>query len=59
MKFTHLVNGQSFDWISPHRLMNSFFLRCVKISARRYRDETGAVHRVGSVYVDVYNVRPA
>lgn len=54
--FKNLAIGQSFDFISPNRMMNSFYKRCTKISARKYRDEDGVEHTIGSHYARVYNV---
>ncbi len=55
-RFRDLEEGQSFDFVGPERMLNSFYLRCKKVSARRYVDEKGYVHRVGSVYCEVYNI---
>lgn len=57
--FKQLQNGQSFDFISPDRMMNSFYLRCVKMSPRTYMDEKGTRHVIGSVNAKVYNVPPS
>lgn len=55
-EFKDLVTGQEFDFISPTRLMNSFYLRCTKTGKRTYRDENGRNHRVDSVRCFVYHV---
>lgn len=55
MKFRELKIGQSFDFIAPDR-PNSFFLRCTRISARKYKDERGEVHMVGTINARVYHV---
>lgn len=59
MKFRDLNIGDSFDWINDASIYNSFFLRCVKISTRKYRDERGTEHRVGNVSAPVYHVETA
>jgi len=56
VEFKQLAIGQSFDFIGPNRMMNSFYLRCTKISARKYQDEKGNVHCVGSIRCKVHNV---
>jgi hypothetical protein len=56
MKFRDLQVGSTFDWISPNHSFNSFFLRCKKLSARKYNDSTGQDHRVGSINAEVYHV---
>jgi hypothetical protein len=53
-RFKDLEIGESFDWIGGER--PSFFARCVKISARRYREDGGREYRVGSIYADVYHI---
>jgi len=55
MRFRDLHIGQGFDWISPNRGYNSFFRRCWRIGVRRYRDDTGIVHRVGSINAEVFH----
>ena len=55
-QFRDLNIGDTFDFISPDRIMNSFYLRCEKISQRKYKDETGVIHRVGTINCYVYNV---
>ncbi len=57
MKFRDLKIGDTFDFIGPDRAMNSFYRRCRKISARRYRDDVGVLeYKVGSINCDVYHV---
>jgi hypothetical protein len=51
-KFRDICQGQLFDFILPDRY-NSFFLTCTKISPRKYRDEKGTIHRVGSINCEV------
>jgi len=58
MKFRHLLVGDSFDWLNDKNpMLNSFYLRCVKISERKYKDEKGLVHNVGSINANVYHVK--
>ena len=52
--FSSLKVGQTFDFISGH--FDSFFLRCTKVSACKYQDETGQVHKVGTVRAFVYHI---
>lgn len=56
-KFRDLKINQVFDFIGPG-YANSFFKRCVKVGQRRYNDEDGGEHRVGSVDCEVFNVFP-
>jgi hypothetical protein len=66
MKFKDLAIGDTFDFVSPNRMMNSFYDRCTKISARKYQWENPVQcslspskyleTRVGSANVEVYNV---
>lgn len=56
MKFKELKVGDSFDWISPNRIYNSFFLRCVKTGLNSYVDEDGKKHKVGSINAEVFHV---
>lgn len=57
MRFRELRIGDTFDWIEPGSLRNSFSLRCTKISARKYVDERGFMHQVGTINAKVYNVK--
>lgn len=58
-RFCDLAIGQAFDWIDDSRPgSNSFFKRCVRVSARCYQDEDQHIHRVGSVKVKVHHVTP-
>lgn len=57
-KFRDLEINQTFDFIGPSRF-NSFFKRCVKVGKRKYNDEDGGQHTVGSVDADVFHVAPA
>ncbi len=57
VKFRDLQIGDTFDCVSPDRMMNSFYDRCEKISTRKYRSlVTGYDFEVGSVNVTVYHV---
>jgi hypothetical protein len=56
MKFRDLDLLDSFDFVGPDRLLNSFYLRCIKTGPRTYNDETGVRHRVGSINATVYHV---
>lgn len=61
MKFRELEVGDTFDWIGPNRQFNSFFDRCVKVSARGYMvagedsNERSAM-RVGTIDAEVFHV---
>lgn len=55
MTFKELAIGQTFDFI-PERRYNSFFDRCERISARKYRSlETGYEYEVWGMTVRVFN----
>jgi hypothetical protein len=59
--FKELAIGDTFDFISPNRTLNSYFRRCVKLSARTYtpvegEDEPTAL-RIGSIHAQVYHVK--
>lgn len=61
MTFRELRQGQTFDWIGPVSMHNSFYARCIKVSARVYieLDDAGhgvKRHRVGSIHAPVYHV---
>ena len=56
MKFRDLGIGQGFDWVDDDNPANSFYLRCFKISPRRYRDAKGIVHTVGTINAQVFHV---
>lgn len=61
MKFRDLAIGDTFDFVGPDRIYNSFYEICEKISARQYRYtstqfKTVCVSRVGSINCEVYNV---
>ena len=62
MRFKELAVGDTFDFIAPTGY-NSFFVRCTKVSARKYRYENGHpapfnfyVAQVGAVNCEVYHV---
>lgn len=66
MKFRELQIGDEFDFISPDRMLNSFYGRCVKASAQRYtvstfRKHNGALDplRIGRTDCEVYHVERA
>jgi hypothetical protein len=56
--FNELAIGDTFDFISPDRVLNSY-LRCKKTSSRRYEDDLGQVHRIVRIHCKVYNVNKA
>jgi hypothetical protein len=66
MKFRDLAIGQTFDFISPNRMLNSFYSTCEKTSARKYRwknplkcslsPQEYLETRVGSIDAEVYHV---
>lgn len=58
--FRDLAIGDTFDFIGPDPMLNSFYERCRKIGARTY--ETVPDHmqcRVGSVAATVYHIEQA
>jgi hypothetical protein len=69
MKFRDLQIGDTFDFIGPDNMLNSFYSRCTKISSRKYRWENPIQcslspakyleTRVGSINVEVYHVEKA
>ena len=64
MKFKDLEIGDTFDFVNPDKLINSFFASCTKVSARRYawtdatwaEDPRTLATQVGSIHVAVYHV---
>jgi hypothetical protein len=57
--FSDLAIGDTFDFINMSQpTMNSFYRRCVKISARRYQhiEEPKTVYNIGSIPARVYHV---
>lgn len=54
--FRDLAVGDSFDFVGPNWKYNSFYRRCVKVSARKYRDDDGREHEVGTIDCNVYHV---
>lgn len=60
MRFLDLNVGDTFDFVSPDRTLNSFYERCVKLTARTYTEVEGeglVIHRVGSINAKVYHVK--
>lgn len=65
MTFGRLPVGQVFDFVSGTPA-DSFFLRCVKLSARKYGiagdvarpDCERITYRIGSIHAKVYHVGP-
>ena len=49
-KFRDIHQAQMFDFIGP----DHYIAFCVKISARRYRDRKGKIHRVQSINLPVF-----
>lgn len=58
MRFRELGIGDTFDWIEEGSPYNSFFLRCKKISPRRYVDTKGVTYQVRTINVEVFHVIP-
>jgi hypothetical protein len=61
-EFRALSIGDTFDFVNMDRpMMNSFYRRCVKTSARKYQtiDEPKDTYSVGSINARVYHVRDA
>ena len=58
-KFSDLGICDTFDFIGPNRLHNSFYDRCIKISARKYRalDTFLNTMEVGNTSVEVFHVK--
>jgi hypothetical protein len=57
--FGDLSVGHTFDWIDPdNRAHNSFFARCIKISARKYAEVAcrDKVYSVGTIKAKVFHV---
>ena len=61
-KFRNLSIGDTFDFIGPEPMFNSYSRRCVKLSERAYTPVDGedapVPIRVGSINVQVYHVEP-
>ncbi len=58
-KFRDLKLGDTFDFISPTPMLNSFYARCVKLSTRTYNTIEGKQQppmRIGSINANVYHV---
>lgn len=60
-RFRDLRVGDTFDFINDeNRILNSFYERVRKTSARKYETLDGTTsYRVGSVYAVVYHVERA
>ena len=56
MKFRDLAIGDTFDFIGPDRMFNSFYARCCKVSSRGYRDDKLNRYQVGTVDCEVFHV---
>ena len=56
MQFRKLKIGDTFDFVSPNHMMNSFYLACKKISDRLYIDAEGTKYQVGRITACVYHV---
>ena len=54
--FKSLTIGETFNFVSSDRMLNSFYLTCTKISPRKYRDEHGTEYTVSSVNCEVYHI---
>lgn len=60
MLFRELAVGDTFDFVKPDSLRNSFYLRCTKVSPRCYTYNADATKaHVGTIKVEVYNVKRA
>lgn len=59
LQFKNLHVGDTFDFVAPNSRTNSFFLRCIKISPRKYRDSSGTEHRIGRDLCRIYNILTA
>ena len=55
MEFKDVKINEGFDFVGPDRVINSFFKRVWKVSARRYVDGEGRYYRVGTVHAKVYH----
>ena len=61
-EFRQLAIGDTFDFVNMSQpMMNSFYRRCIKISARKYQaiEDPKDVYTVGSISARVYHVRDA
>jgi hypothetical protein len=60
MKFRDLLIGDTFDFLNDEKPMfNSFYERCEKISARKYKGLDNRIeYRVGSINASVHHVQP-
>ena len=56
--FDRLSVGDTFDFIDDSQIgYNSFFKTCTKTGPRKYTDEDGTEHRVGSVKAQVHHLK--
>jgi len=61
MKFRDLHIGDTFDFVSNNRMFNSFFDRCIKVSARKYKSidnprNAEFTYTVGTINCSVFHV---
>jgi hypothetical protein len=56
MKFREIQVGQTFDFIGPIAMFNSFYKRVIKTSTRKYEDQDGTRYEVGSINCEVHHV---
>lgn len=56
-RFKDLSIGDEFDFINPNNRWNvTFFLRCKKISDKKYIDSQENTHKIGSMNCKVFNI---
>jgi len=59
VQFKDLKIGDTFDFVDDKAIgYNSFFERCTKITARKYKSETDVIYRVGKITCEVFHVVP-
>jgi len=56
MTFKNIIVGETFDFIHSEWYGPSFFRPCQKISARKYRDDIGQIHEVGTINTTVFHL---
>lgn len=58
LTFANLAIGDTFDFIDPNSLRNSYFARCVKTSIRKYAEleNRSKTYTVGTVNARVFHV---
>lgn len=54
--FRELPFGATFDFVSGRVGVDSFFKRCTKTDSRKYVDEDGREHKIGSINACVFHV---